>query len=139
MGAGIHPMPPAPGAPTVEIVQPASSLTLAEGMPLTFSGRVSDDDTNPFQLQIAWESSIDGVLSSSPVDFNGITSGTALLSSGSHVITLRAVDLRGLSNSDSVTVTIGADPNAPDPVILDPLTGIEKIRCFFCSAIGPTA
>jgi len=68
---------------------------------------IVDDDQGPTRLAMTWESDVDGVLSTDGADSDGLASidwDGALQSSGSHMVTVTAVDECGEMVSDTFTV-----------------------------------
>lgn len=107
--------------PTVEIEQPTSGAAYCPGETINFRG--SAFDTNEFMglpnSAYAWRSSIDGNMGT------GATLSYSSLSSGNHVITLRATDNQGEFDEDSINVTIRAASH-PDCVDLSPTARIDS-------------
>ena len=105
--------------PTVEIVEPESGVTVAISQTLTLRGMAYDADTGSMpREQLAWVSSLDGMLDSG----DGLS--TAALTAGAHTITFRADDGDGGVAEDSVDVTVVSDfrqlPPVPDQLMAGP-------------------
>ena len=112
-------------APTINIVLPAVPAEFSEGEDITFSADIEDDDTPNQDMNIVWESSLDGELNSSTPDINGnVTFTTNSLSRGVHQITLTAEDSDGYSSSASIEVSI-LSPNAI--ILLEPVKSEGEI------------
>ncbi len=94
------------GAPDVSIISPAASSSWWTDEQITFEGLVGDDLSDPMDLLVEWESSLDGLLYSGFPDSSGFTAFGAYLSEGLHVISLTAIDEDLNSTSTSQTVTI---------------------------------
>lgn len=117
-------------APIVVIDSPADATVATYGDDLRFSATVADAEEGPTTLALEWASDIDGTLSTDPADSAGSAEFVdGALSSGDHVITLRATDSDGLYAEALVTLTVtcpetfyadgdgdgfGAGPAAPD-------------------------
>ncbi len=97
--------------PTASIVSPLDGQEFKQGDTITFSGSGSDLDGNI--VSYSWTSSIDGQLSTS-ASFQ-----TSNLSAGTHTITFTVTDDDGLTNSDSITITV-KELNAPVVSITSP-------------------
>ncbi len=91
---------PANTAPTVNITAPANGSAFNEGTSVTFAGTATDAEDGNIAGNLAWTSSINGAIGS------GASFSTSGLSAGSHTITAAVTDSGGLSDSDSVAITI---------------------------------
>lgn len=110
--AGIEKLYPAGAAvntaPTVTITAPSSGATFTQGTSITLSGSANDNEDGNITSSLSWTSSIDGAL--------GIGgSVTRALSAGSHAITARVTDSRGISTSRQISVSVTATPTSPTP------------------------
>ena len=114
-------------APTVSILSPADGEGRNPGELVEFFGVARDQQSDSDELVVAWSSSLDGDLWSEPPDVNGdVYSATNELSSGTHTITLAAVDEQGESASASILLEIAPGSNTagtPTVVILGPTEG----------------
>ncbi len=107
--------------PGASILEPEHNAQLREGEPIAFRGLVDDRLTPLEELVVSWTSSLDGQLFEGPPGLDGVTSFQAgVLSSGSHEITLRVVDPRGLSGTDRVAISV-LENGAPSIVITEPV------------------
>ena len=90
-----------PDPPTAEIIFPNEGNVLKELGPQIFHASAWDkEDFVLLEADLVWSSDVDGVFASgSLVTFDN-------LSVGSHVITLTATDSDGMSDEDSVSVTV---------------------------------
>ncbi len=102
--------------PQPDIIRPTTTETLYAHIPVLFSGYVPDPDETIEQANISWSSSLDGPLGTG-------SQFTQKLTAGTHAITLTAVDGKGLSGSDQVTVTVVPGAGLPTPLITLPLDG----------------
>jgi hypothetical protein len=108
--------------PTVEISSPDASTSLFSDIPTTLNAYVTDPDAEAItDDHVSWSSSLDG-----PLGTGRRTS--VLLSQGRHVLTATAVDGKGLSTSDSVTVQVRSGVGVPSPAITYP--GPDDPCCF---------
>jgi len=106
--------------PIVTILNPATSSTYNVRSHILFSGNVNDESDNPSDLQVIWNSDIDGELNTDQALGSGFTTFTTNeLSLGAHTITLSALDSDNLRGLDQIFVTIA---NRPDAVRLDTIT-----------------
>lgn len=110
--------------PVIQILSPVNGETVTEGDAVVFTATVTDRLSTPDELGIAWESSIDGLLSDAPLGDDGRTSfGIATLDIGRHAITLTATDL----DADVAVAAIALDvvPLAEVPTVsfVRPLPG----------------
>ena len=101
-------------SPEVVLSSPTSGEVYNEGEAITFSAQVSDNEDSPTALSFAWDSDLDGNLSTQGAD----SSGEAVfvmtdLSAGDHGLTLTVTDSDGLYSTDRVTFTVNALPTAP--------------------------
>ncbi|MCK6502845.1 Ig-like domain-containing protein [Myxococcota bacterium] len=106
--------------PDVVIDNPTSGDVENEGESVAFQATVTDPDDAATSLDITWESSLDGVLSTAGADSSGITAFSfAGLSVGDHIISVTAVDPEGYYAVESVRLTINGLPDEP-VVEIDP-------------------
>ena len=126
--------------PVTSIINPANNSLFEYGDTIQFRGMV--DDNSPYEeLQIQWISSIDGELPYvDQPDINGmINYSTASLTSGIHVITLRATDIKEQQAEAEITINIERVPEIPSVQILHPLTGeqgVENMPYVFMAIIS---
>lgn len=107
-------------APTITVAAPLDGETYGENSNVAFTATVADNDDPPEQLSLSWESSIDGVFSTTGSDSNGnvqFTNNT--LSSGQHSITATVTDTTGLFTSALLSININGAPTQPN-VTLSP-------------------
>lgn len=114
-------------APTVSIVSPLDGDAVEPGALVEFYGVARDSQEPSTKLQISWTSSIDGVFDTTAADADGdLLVATNSLSPGAHVITLTAVDSRGDSGTQSISLQVGDVTNvqgAPTVIIVNPDPG----------------
>ncbi len=120
---GVYNTPPVP-----TILGPAEGAAFDAGDLVELIGEVLDAQTDAPLLDVRWSSSLDGELGAITPDATGqVFLALDSLSSGSHAITLSAVDEGGASGSASVGITVGTDSSsgAPTIVLLGPTDGQE--------------
>ncbi|WP_309894288.1 Ig-like domain-containing protein [Archangium sp.] len=87
--------------PGVSIQEPADNHSVTAGTRVTLRGSATDAEDGVLSgAALVWSSSLDGVLGT------GSPLSTASLSSGTHRLTLRAIDRQGMSGSASITLTV---------------------------------
>ena len=96
--------------PTVGITAPPDGTSVTQGTSLTFSATADDSEDGDISASLAWTSSLDGSIGS------GASFSTSGLSVGTHTVTASVTDSGGLSDSDTVTVTVNA-PTGGDTVL----------------------
>ncbi len=100
--------------PTLTLEAPADGAVVAEGEPLTFQATVWDADDLVDDLEIVWESDIDGVLYAGPPDATGASAFVASgLSRGTHALAVTVTDPDGLSASTEGSFVVNGVPTAP--------------------------
>lgn len=106
---------------------PSCAITTADagfsqvGVPVTFAGVVSDAETDPTALTIAWASDIDGVIGTGAPDSGGAVSVTTnTLSVATHQVSLTVTDDAGNTCAKQIRWTVGS---APAVVIDAPVDG----------------
>jgi len=107
-------------APTVTINTPSNNASVAQGSAIAFSGSGSDAEDGNVTSSLTWRSNVSGQIGTGG-------SFSAVLPSGTHVITATGTDSKGLSSSRSVTITVaGAPPpsnTAPNVTLSSPSAG----------------
>lgn len=110
-------------APLATINAPIGDTVFDFGEAIDFIGVVADEDGAADLMSVSWVSSVDGELGNAELtwpDSQGSTRLTAVLSEGTHAITLSAADLAGATGQDSITVTVAAEQPEPSVEILSP-------------------
>ena len=113
-------------APTVSIT--AGAGTYDAGDPISFAGNATDPEDGVLTgTALVWASNVDGVMGT------GGTLTYASLTVGTHTVTLTGVDSGGLSDSDSITVTINqVQVNLPpNAVLTGPTSGDTGVALTF--------
>ena len=109
--------------PEATIEQPSVGTEVLEGSEVSFLGVVEDRSTRPEELEVSWNSSIDGALHDGLADSDGNTTfATAALTAGDHTITLQVRDGMGATGQATVDLLVRADA-APTIAIVAPLAG----------------
>jgi len=97
-------------APNVTVTAPASGSSFPAGQSVVFTGAATDTEDGTLSGSLSWSSSLDGALGT------GAAISTSSLSVGTHTVTASVIDSGGLSDSDSVDVTITAVGGCSDEV-----------------------
>ena len=110
-------------APAVSIASPPDGGMVDEGT-LDFTGTATDRETPNEELQVAWSSTVSGVLGESVPDPDGtVTFATSVLTVGLHTLTLAATDEAGNRTEYSIQLTVQDVPEAPTIEIVHPISG----------------
>ncbi|MEC7984382.1 MAG: hypothetical protein VX278_04410, partial [Myxococcota bacterium] len=110
--------------PEVLISKPIQGDTYYSDQKVEFSGSVIDSDTPLSDLEIYWESDIDGTLSlNTTPDSGGAFSDADYLTQGEHFLQLHARDPAGNIATDTVLIMVGPPNEAPICSITSPPTG----------------
>jgi hypothetical protein len=107
--------------PKVEITSPDQSLTLYSDVPTTLNAYVTDPDESIDDQHVSWTSNLDGQLGKA-------RHKSVLLTAGIHVLSATAVDGKGLTASDDITVRVKSGVGLPSPTIIYP--GANDPCCF---------
>ena len=109
--------------PMATIDEPLDGTIYAVGETVTFRGTVTDSEDQPNQIDVEWNSDVEGVLQSGNVNSQGLSQFTrSNLSAGVHSITLSATDTTGLVSDDLIPIRVNTLPVvdsltlSPDPV-----------------------
>jgi hypothetical protein len=111
-----------PPQATITLPSPDAQI---EDDTVTFAGTVHDDQDHPDELSVVWLDNLsEEALNSEPADSQGLMQFTVTgMTSGEHLITLQVTDSKGVTDEDSITITILTDP--PLVIINEPLSGAE--------------
>ncbi|MFT4624661.1 MAG: hypothetical protein ACI8PZ_003320, partial [Myxococcota bacterium] len=110
--------------PSAVINAPIDGSVYGNGDVVDFLGTVADGNGIGDIVTTTWVSSIDGELSTPDLtkpDGQGSTRASAVLSSGVHVVTLRAVDSGGLIAENTIQVSVGSEGLGPVVEITKPV------------------
>lgn len=101
---------PADTEPSCAITSPDDGFSQV-GVPATFTGVVSDAETEVSLLTVAWASDRDGAIGASVPDSGGnVSTTTNTLSAGTHQISLQVQDESGNGCTSQVRWTVGSAP-----------------------------
>lgn len=119
--------------PTVDILAPEDGAAFTTNETVSFVGDVSDPAETIPDANIAWTSDRDGLLGTG-------SSIASMLTDGTHVITLAAIDSNGLEGEDSVTIQVLASV-PPTVEIVEPENGesflANEMISFLAEASDP--
>ncbi|MEC7985400.1 MAG: hypothetical protein VX278_09565, partial [Myxococcota bacterium] len=111
-------------APSASIISPIETGSYYSDEMIAFQAEVSDVENVPPDLEISWESNLDGELPLlSTADANGNVESAGYLSEGSHLIQLSVTDLSGKTTTDSVVVLVNGENSRPECSITEPTDG----------------
>ncbi len=96
--------------PSCAITTPEADAAYPVGTSMTLVGTVHDAETPPSGLDVTWTSSVDGPLGTTVPTTDGSVVLPVSLSTGTHAITLSAVDDAGGTCSEVVVVQLGLPP-----------------------------
>lgn len=118
--------------PSIVLQQPYANTLINEGDEQVFSALVSDTEQSGSELQVVWESDINGTLFVGPAESNGLSQfETDALSFGTHLITATVTDLDGLYASQQVSMVVNAIPSQPSVVISpNPATTTDDLQAI---------
>lgn len=126
--------------PTATITSPEDGAILAPGETLELEGIARDAQQEPPTLILEWSSSIDGDLGTATADSDGIVVlPVTEMSTGTHAITLTAIDDEGEAGTSTVTVDIGYGggvEGAPTVTLLGPLPNEEIPASVGLTVVG---
>ncbi len=125
--------------PAVTIAEPLEGQVFDVGDTIIFRGLVSDNG-GVANLEIQWASSIDAILLDTDLpDPNGaVELATASLSTGTHIVTLRAFDESANQGEARVNIVVEGVPESPSIEIEHPLageTGLEGTPYTFIARV----
>ena len=118
--------------PSIILQQPYVNTLINEGDEQVFSAIVSDTEQSGSELQVVWESDINGTLFVGPAESSGLSQfENDALSFGTHIITATVTDLDGLYASAQVNMIVNAIPTQPSVVISpDPATTTDDLQAI---------
>lgn len=100
--------------PTISVLSPSSSLVYNENDAIFFSAQTQDSEDLPPQLQIAWNSSINGVFYTTTPNSTGLSQFYYnSLSVGLHDITVTVTDTSGLYSDSVLQLIVNGLPSTP--------------------------
>lgn len=110
-----------PTSPPVVEIQALEADALYAGTPFLVSAQLADEEDPEQDLEVWWESSLEGRLLVEPViDDAGVATTTLTLGEGSHTLTLYARDRHGKTGTDTLDVQVAPPNEAPSCQIVSP-------------------
>ena len=122
--------------PIVEILTPVSGDQFYSDQVIPFSARVSDVDNTLNSLELGLTSSLDGVLTITPPDSEGLLTDELTLSEGTHTIEFNATDPDGKSDTESVDIVVTQENIQPLCEITAPISGEFSVAGAEVNFIG---
>ncbi len=103
-------------APSATITAPTTGASFSVGSSVNFTGTGTDNEDGSLTgASLTWTSDVNGAIGT------GVSTSSSTLSIGAHVITLTATDSGGLTDTDTINITIFN--TAPVATITAPTTG----------------
>ncbi len=100
--------------PSIALESPVDGARYTLGEPVSFSAEVSDGEDAARDLQLSWESDLDGVFSTEGADSGGVAAFTEDgLSAGTHSLTVTVTDSDGFYARATGSFVINTPPEAP--------------------------
>lgn len=100
--------------PEITLTSPADAEVVDVGVPTVLVATTIDPDNTPPDLEVRWESDLDGILGTSTPDATGsATFTTQDLSRGVHLWSATVTDPDALSASDERTLVVNGPPDPP--------------------------
>ena len=111
-------------APTVEIISPQPQGLYYTDQLILLSATVQDTEDLASDLSYEWESSLDGVLSTTALpNEDGLLEEYLYLSAGAHALTLKVTDLSGKTTEKSISFEVRGPNTNPACTIVSPNSG----------------
>ncbi|MEC7946433.1 MAG: hypothetical protein VX265_02630 [Myxococcota bacterium] len=130
----------AAAAPSVEILEPASGVVIAEDTPISIQAEILDADDPLETLALHWSSDRDGDLGAGSITGAGSASIDGVrLTPGLHTVSLTVIDDDGLSGQDIVLIEIDASPTAPVVALgpSQPTTADDLVATLTTPSVDP--
>jgi hypothetical protein len=89
--------------PPVVVIDPPATTTVVSGTSITFTGEATDANDGDLTDSLMWSSTLDGSLGMG-------AAVTATLSVGTHIIAASVTDSNGMTDADSITVSVTEPP-----------------------------
>ncbi|MEC8381491.1 MAG: Ig-like domain-containing protein [Myxococcota bacterium] len=100
--------------PSITLTSPSPGDIYTQNDNITFSATVTDNEDQPTELSVEWNSSIDGVFSTTGPNSSDIAQFSSnQLSTGSHSITVTVTDSDGLYSDVLVDIVVNGVPTQP--------------------------
>ena len=95
------------GSPQIEFLEPSSSEILCSDSKVLIRAQVLDAEDSSADLQISWNSSLDGAISmENDISDEGILTSRSYLNPGNHTLTLIVEDSDGKIGQENIVLTI---------------------------------
>lgn len=126
--------------PTIQLLSPSLGEVYYRDQLIRFAAEISDDEDEPSDLIVEWESSLDGVLTlSDAADSSGTLEDFGYLSEGEHAVSLSVTDSSGKNATASVVIMVGGPNSDPTCLITSPepsSAGVAGDTVIFEATIG---
>ncbi|MAA79186.1 MAG: hypothetical protein CL916_07985 [Deltaproteobacteria bacterium] len=107
--------------PIIQLLSPSLGEVYYQDQLIRFAAEISDDEDEPSDLVVEWESSLDGVLAlSGEADSSGSLEDFGYLSEGEHAVSLSVTDSSGKDTTSSVVIMVGGPNSTPTCSITSP-------------------
>ena len=93
--------------PSIEVLEPISGEAYSESTPVRFLAEVADPDNDPSQLEVVWDSNIQGELPVSAPDPSGVIDSMVVLEEGDHRIQVAVSDPEGYITEETLFIAVG--------------------------------
>ena len=111
-------------APTVTIISPNAQDRYYSDQLVLLSAQIHDEEDASSDLSYQWESTLDGVLSTTALpNEDGQIEEYLYLSEGNHGLKLTVTDLSGKSTEKSISIQVGGPNTTPTCSIISPVMG----------------
>lgn len=123
--------------PAAVIAQPLDGEVYSVGDSIVFQGALSDQEDQPNEIAVVWDSTIDGELMAGSANSQGISQfSTANLTAGMHSISLTATDTTGLVADDLITFRVNTPPTAPSIILSpDPIYSTQTLQVMASGSV----
>ena len=125
--------------PSVLITWPEDGSVVPPGETLELEGRATDDQQSAESLVVSWSSSLDGQLGEVVPDADGVVKLPVTgLTTGTHAITLTAMDDAAVASQETITVDVGFGNGAGAPIVtlIGPADGDPYQRSELIQVVG---
>ncbi len=125
--------------PTLILTSPTDGDTYNTGEEVVFAATVSDSEDQPTDIDLSWESDVDGVFSTARADSSGeVSVRTSSLTAGDHTLSVTATDPDGLYVIRDVSLTVNALPTAPTVTLSpDPAGTDDALTAIASGSLDP--